>query len=254
LVLCGMASAWQLWPLVSYPLADPQRGATGGRCGVRLNFLTYNLLYSAEGKEATAQALRTSGAEVLALQEYTEEWQVVLKPALEGDFPYRWELPAELAGGLALYSKYPLPTKQFRGTRGMEEFIAAKVQVGEVELGLLVVHPPPPVGGAAYDEAVGCFDSWSAQIRELKTPRVVVAGDLNCTPFARLFQRLLRETGLRDSSQGYQLESTWYLHGLRPFGLPLDHVLVSPQLGVGRRSVGPDLGSDHRWLMVELEL
>jgi len=37
-------------------------------------------------------------------------------------------------------------------------------------------------------------------------------------------------------------------------GLPVDHCLVSPSVALVSRTVGPDVGSDHRPLLVEFSL
>ena len=75
--------------------------------------------------------------------------------------------------------------------------------------------------------------------------------DFNATPFCRTFRGFVAGQGLRETSRGYGLESTWF-PGRLPWGLPLDHVLVSKGLRVRGYEVGPEAGSDHRWVRVEL--
>ena len=79
----------------------------------------------------------------------------------------------------------------------------------------------------------------------------MVVGDLNCTPWSPHFRRLLRDAGLRDVARGRGLEPTWYPTSL-PLGIPIDHVLVSDEIGVANRELGSDLGSDHRPVRVEI--
>ena len=60
-----------------------------------------------------------------------------------------------------------------------------------------------------------------------------------------------RQTGLVDSSRGRGLQSTG---PVRPLGLriPIDHCLVSAGVVVHDKQIGPDVGSDHLPLMVDL--
>jgi endonuclease/exonuclease/phosphatase (EEP) superfamily protein YafD len=81
----------------------------------------------------------------------------------------------------------------------------------------------------------------------------VLLGDLNCTPWSPAFDRLLAAARLRDSGRGRGLHPTWF--SAVPFvGLPIDHVLVGPGVGVRGRHVGPDIGSDHRPVIADLVL
>lgn len=87
---------------------------------------------------------------------------------------------------------------------------------------------------------------------ERKGPAVLV-GDLNLTPWSPAFSRLVDTSSLRDSALGRGVVPTW-LSSIPFIGLPIDHVLVSPDIGVRARRVGPDVGSDHFPVTAELVL
>jgi endonuclease/exonuclease/phosphatase (EEP) superfamily protein YafD len=76
-------------------------------------------------------------------------------------------------------------------------------------------------------------------------------GDLNATPFSPRFKNLLIDCGLRDSSLGFGITRTWHSE-IPLLGLPIDHILVSRDLAVISREVGPKVGSDHRPVMVRV--
>lgn len=94
--------------------------------------------------------------------------------------------------------------------------------------------------------------------RSAKAPRlprpVIVAGDLNAPESSPVIGRLLA-TGLRDafSSAG---QGWGYTHGhsLRPglSFLRIDHILVSPELGVREAFVGGKDASEHRPVIADL--
>jgi endonuclease/exonuclease/phosphatase (EEP) superfamily protein YafD len=86
---------------------------------------------------------------------------------------------------------------------------------------------------------------------------VIVAGDLNA-PAQSLVVRTLLDSGLRDAfssaSWGYG-----YTHGhsLRPHlfsTIRIDHILVSPEIGVADCFVGGKAGSEHRPVIADLWL
>lgn len=93
------------------------------------------------------------------------------------------------------------------------------------------------------------------QVGQMKRPRIV-AGDLNAPERSGVVQNLL-QTGLRDayssSSWGYGFT---HGHSLKPgiSFLRIDHVLVSDDIGVARAFAGGSKGSQHRPVVVDLQM
>jgi endonuclease/exonuclease/phosphatase (EEP) superfamily protein YafD len=56
---------------------------------------------------------------------------------------------------------------------------------------------------------------------------------------------------LRDTRAGFGIQASWPTQ-IPPLGIPLDHCLVSPELVVLDRRLGPAVGSDHRPVILEL--
>lgn len=86
-----------------------------------------------------------------------------------------------------------------------------------------------------------------------KDGRAVIAGDLNTTPWASNFSDLAAFAGLRDAARGHPFRATWISRNPL-FGLPLDHVLVGPRIVVRDRRVGPEIGSDHLPVTVDMAI
>ena len=86
--------------------------------------------------------------------------------------------------------------------------------------------------------------------------RVVLIGDLNVTPWSASFRDVLATSGLADSAtmpaeKPHVPLPTWF--SIVPgIGLPIDHALVGPGLRIVERRLGPDIGSDHRPLILDL--
>jgi endonuclease/exonuclease/phosphatase family metal-dependent hydrolase len=93
----------------------------------------------------------------------------------------------------------------------------------------------------------------AAALAMTRPDATVLLGDLNLTPYAPAFARLVAESGLRDALDGVAWRPTWQA-GFWPLALPIDHVLVPRGACVVGHEIGPDVGSDHRPLRVTLQL
>ncbi len=266
-VIALAAGIWQGWPVVEYR----QEVYNGRRDDVSLTLLTCNLLYECREPERMIASLREVNPDVLLLLEFTPEWQGHFKEALWKDYPHRVEEPQPGYSGICLASKLPLEAATVldvagrfpavpvaviaRGQRSslLEGIpvIRATINIGKHSIALLGVHPPPPMRPELHVTWHESFAAWPALLRDARAQNQIIAGDLNTTPFTRTFARLCAETGLHDSALGFGLTNTWHFAGT-PLGLPLDHVLVSRDLAVLERTIGPEVGSDHRWVMVKL--
>jgi endonuclease/exonuclease/phosphatase (EEP) superfamily protein YafD len=138
------------------------------------------------------------------------------------------------------------------------EILAATVVTGGKRLRLAAIHPPTPGPSITVLNqrvlALGCRQELQADPR---ADARVLMGDFNTTPFSPTFRFIVKQTGLRDSAQGFGYVPTWGPRLPREpwlpwIGLPIDHVLVSTNVDVLTREVGPPLGSDHRWVTVKL--
>jgi endonuclease/exonuclease/phosphatase (EEP) superfamily protein YafD len=79
---------------------------------------------------------------------------------------------------------------------------------------------------------------------------LVVLGDLNCTPWSHAMTLIQTEGVLGYRTLAPAWEPTWY--SIAPLAIPIDHVLCTAPLVVETRQIGPDLGSDHRSVLVDL--
>ena len=101
---------------------------------------------------------------------------------------------------------------------------------------------------------------WRADLRALPraTPRGAVrilAGDFNATLDHAEFRRVL-DRGYEDAADelGDGLRATWPANGRLTLPVTIDHVLADERCGVRDLEVIDLPGSDHRAVLVELEL
>lgn len=151
------------------------------------------------------------------------------------------------------------------------QYVRCQVDARGVAMRLITTHFQSPREGlnAARREGLDGADDWRgnyalrlAQARALagdlagSRGPLVVAGDLNAVESSPVIQTLLG-SGLRDafSSAGRGYGHT-HGHSLRPRHdfLRIDHILVSPEVGVMDSFVGQSNASDHRPVIADLVL
>lgn len=246
----GALAAVETATLAPYLLPRPAP-AVGAERTLRIATVNVN---TANPHAARVRAfVERADPDVLLLVETDDRWLADLAP-LAGRYPHRIVHPRADNFGIALFSRLPCPTCRVvaLGGEGLPSVAGELLLSGGRTLTLVGTHPLPPVGGrgtAARDRQLADVARYLAA-RE--GPRVL-AGDLNATPWSAPFRELVERTGLRDAARGHGLRPTW---PARPWWLriPIDHVLVSPELEVVGREVGPDVGSDHLPVVVEVAL
>lgn len=244
-----LAGLWQGWPVWSYsrPLVQEAVPAAPGKS---FTLMTCNLLFECREPERMIASIREANPDVMLLLEFTPEWQKKFADGLWKDYPHRVEEPEEVYAGICLASKLPL-----EGAKPMlaaySPVIRAVVTVAGERITLLGVHPAPPIWPEQYTYWRDAFLEWPKLLSQTGTRHRILLGDLNCTPFARTFDMLCETAGLRDSARGFSLTNTWHIKSTF-LGLPLDHILITPEVLVAERALGPATGSDHRWVMTRL--
>ena len=237
-LLAGRASAHE--PTASTCSGDP------------LRVVTANAWFMNADHAALVGWLNRSEADIIALQEITPRWVAALEP-LARQYPYRKFVPRDDPYGIALLSRWPIDDVQsvdFSGD-GMPSLVANVVVHGR-KLQVIALHarwPVMPELQVARDRAL----QQAAALALTQPGATILLGDLNLTPYAPAFARLVSESGLRDAFDGEAWRPTWQA-GFWPLALPIDHVLVPRRGCVTGHEIGPYVGSDHRPLQVTLRL
>lgn len=217
-----------------------------------LRVVSLNVLFDNRQYQRVIGYLRQQNPDVIVLIEVTPRWLRAMDSAMH-DYPYRYRDRQPHFIGIAIYSKQPLRSKR---TLAAAEAYACRVEIpGDDPLRLIAVHTPAPMTRTHWMKRNLLFRELGAEVAGSgEQPRTILIGDLNCTPWSPWFKWLLRESGLRDSAIARGLWPTWYAFPTWLTSIPIDHALVGAQVEVLRREIGPDLGSDHRPLTVDLRL
>jgi endonuclease/exonuclease/phosphatase (EEP) superfamily protein YafD len=199
-----------------------------------------------------AALIRHASPDVVVLGEVNQRWLTVLAPSLAA-YPFSASKPRQDHFGIALYSRFPLTRSEIRYVGSAElPSVVVEVEAPGGRFTIVGTHPLPPVGPEQTRLRDEQLELLPAVVEVARSP-VLLMGDLNATPWCYPFQRLLRESGLQDSSQGRGLQPTWPTF-LPLLWIPIDHCLFGPGVRVTGKRVGPRVGSDHYPLLVEFGL
>ena len=244
--MLGFATAaWQGWPA----LPRDTTGDAANASGPRLTILNANLLWRNEEPDKTLAALAAADADVIVMQEYSPEWAARFKVGLGGRYPHLVAEADEGPFGICLASRWPLEDARVLHDPSGIPCVAAVVVKDGLRCGVLGVHPFPPMRPESYEVWRDSMAAWPGMLAKLEAPHKVLSGDFNATPWCRAWGRLIAATGLRRAQGAWPGRSTWHLGSL-PWGLPLDHVLVSGGLAILAHEVSGPTGSDHRQVKV----
>ena len=78
----------------------------------------------------------------------------------------------------------------------------------------------------------------------------LVIGDLNRTDGSPFFHDFLQISGLRDSRLGFGRQASWPVWS--PYRISIDHAFATSDLAIIDRRLGPDIGSDHFPLIIDV--
>lgn len=230
------ARAWAVAP------AAPAPGPT-------LRVLSINVHTLNPHADRVLHCIREVDPDLVLLMEVDDRWMRQLEP-LGATHPFLQAAPRPDNFGIALWSRLPWTHAEIL-TLGEAEVpsVAVTLEKAGRRLCVLGTHPLPP-GSAEYARLR------NDQLREVavwvraQPASVMLVGDLNAAPTSPVFRQLVRDRGLRPVRHPVG-RGTW--PASLPLGrIPIDHVLVTPDLRVIRFEVDPPVGGDHLPIWVEL--
>lgn len=241
-------------------------GVTSGEVSgetLTVRVATVNLLATAADHGAAIAALRRLDPDVVVFQEYTPAWHRALSGALDG-LPHRHAVPIDGPFGIALYSRAPIVRRDAIALdRVAVPTLEALIEIEGARFGILGTHPPPPLGATLLASNARHLRALGARAAAREGP-LVVAGDLNATPWSAAFRALVEGSGLVDARRGHGILATWSplagdslaarLARSPLTSLPIDHVLVGGGATVGHAFVGEAAGSDHRAFVADVRV
>ncbi len=219
-----------------------------------LKILLANILSSNPDPAPLLALVAAENPDLVALLEVNERWSNQLLAALAADYPFQHRHPREDNFGLAVFSRHPL------GEDRDEVFVdpelpsyAFGVSLAGRPLRVLLTHPLPPgsdAGARLRDEQLARIGDWVRSQRDVAP--VLLLGDFNATVWCPPLRRLLAEADLRPAAAGHRLYPGTWPASVPFLRIPIDHVLLDERLVCTAYRVGPDVGSDHFPVLLEI--
>lgn len=232
------------------PIYWPTGRDISGQRSLRL--LSTNLDFANVSPERFYALVDAEQPDVILVFELTREWAATLAMKERGYVDTRLG-PSPGHSGCGIYSRLPLTAGVIRAIGPYPNFVVvAEVQVADQTLKLFGTHPLAPYSPKEMEARNGQLTAL-AELIGSEGKRTVVAGDFNTSSWSPCFATLESATRLRDSRQGFGLLPT-FPSQFWPIRTTIDHCLVSDDLEVLDRRVGPDIGSDHLPILIDLRL
>ena len=238
---CLALAALALWQVVPWYFGADAEAEEPTRPYVRL--LVSNVYYLNRKHGRLLDLVEHENPDVVGLVEVNARWLRKLK-RLRARYPYHYEVPDEHYVGLALYSRLPLESARVLRLAGEASTpaIAATLKAPDGDVELVLAHPMSPVGTEFIQRRNAQIAALARHAGTVQVP-LVLAGDLNLTVWNAAYRPLVEVAGLRNARAGHGIGATWPAIG--PFGVPIDHILASPDVRLRNFRVLPGIGSDH---------
>jgi len=214
--------------------------------------LLANVLTKNPNHEALSNLIAESDPDFVMLIEVNQTWLDDLGLTNLG-YAHFIADPREDNFGIALYSRYPLDDSEIHHFGHFDlPSIVAHLKIDHRPVLFLLSHLVPPRSGElTMHRNIQMHDlmTYAAEGDEI----VLAAGDFNATSWSPFFMDGWHISRLRDSRIGFGVQPTWPVQDWW-WRVPIDHILVSPEIAVHYRVVGPDIGSDHFPVIMDFSL
>jgi endonuclease/exonuclease/phosphatase (EEP) superfamily protein YafD len=253
LAACFAAQILQLQPHMAPHPPGAQATPAIALGQATLKIVHFNLWGRNRDAAAVLAFLDREDPDIVALVEVTPTWRAALRP-LRQRYPYRLEC-LERRCDVALFSKLPLAAGRAAFDQpGGFPMVEARFDLPDGPLTIFGAHLARPFYGP--------IGTQHDQARRLATRiaaadgRKLLVGDLNAVPWGAVIDTLRDRTGLVRLGG---IEGTWPSMLPWPGQIAIDHALVDPSLAPPSMAgahlrIGPELGSDHLPVILELRV
>ncbi|RTL71776.1 MAG: endonuclease/exonuclease/phosphatase family protein [Hyphomicrobiales bacterium] len=209
-----------------------------------LSVVSINTWDAVDNVEQLRAYLATGPADVVVLSELGPEKQA-LPALLKAVYPYQSSCANRYDCSIALLSRVPFEAAgTVPYTKEMPAFVWARFAGALHVIGTHIYRPSRSPGlHARQTAAVARF------IQRIDGP-VVLAGDLNMSPWSYGYKSLKTQAGLKSARW---LTPSWPAWPVVMPQVALDHILISQDLTFVASGTGPAVGSDHLPVFARIE-
>ena len=215
--------------------------------------LSFNLLSSNEGYNEVIEYIETVQADLVFLHEASRPWEVALEAA-GLDYEIIRGRSENLIFGTVVLARDEVKAVSHGFAEAQPRAVTLDYQPDgwPVPVAILSSHTLAPTTeerASLRDAQLAFAADWAAD----REGAYFVVGDLNVTPWSWPFRNLVAKGELRNSQIGFGLQPTFSATSFGFLRVPIDHLLHSDGIRIRDRKLGPNLGSDHFPLLVDLE-
>lgn len=217
-----------------------------------LRIMSANVLSTNPNHEGMAETIAKGNPHVVAIIEASPEIAEYFE-ASAADYPYRHFHAQKDNFGIGIMSRVPLGKVE---TLQSEPFGIPSYRISfeheNKTYQLITTHPIPPIGSTKTLNR----DIQLLQMSEsfTQSENRILMGDFNMTPWSPRFQKILTQGNLVDSGTGFGLNPTWTVFPTLLGGIRIDHILVGPAIKINNHQILEIPGSDHRAVMIDIEI
>lgn len=208
-----------------------------------ITLMSANTLYGNYAPHELLGTIDEVDPDILILQEMSAANQQRAASLWE-KYPYVTDTPNRGTKEVLVFSKFPFDSVDYVAYDAPWRAQAhVTLTVNGQQLKVVGVHPKAPMSAGRFERRNREMEYISADAQQVDLP-LIVAGDMNITPWTPVFRQFLRQAGLNDGRRRHGLNLTWAPHDV-PLLIPIDQILYR-DVTVHSFSSGPYTGSDHR--------
>ena len=216
--------------------------------GARYSLVQINLRYNNPEPKRVLQMVAQEKPDVITYQEAGSEWAMWID-ILKGTYPYHFECRKDGSNmGVGILSRRPFSEGREQICLGDDRLAMTSIDFSGTRVNVAAYHSvlPWPFGQAMV------IDALVPELQKINGPSII-AGDFNATPWSNGVYRIEKASRTKAI---IGIGGTWMPQNLpvklAPFiGLPIDQLLISPEIEAPVAASREEAGSDH--LPVRLE-
>jgi endonuclease/exonuclease/phosphatase (EEP) superfamily protein YafD len=235
--------------VLGIPMSRSVKAASSGAARPRLRLVVANVEVGNRDFAAVRRLVAQARPDLFGVTELTPSMARQIGKQLPG---YRTSVVEARtdAYGIGVYSRVPLlSAKIVRFPSDGPATVVARLRVSGKTVTVVVTHVHTPFAGSIH---IRQLEALAAAARSQLGKRVVVCGDFNTPPWTGPLRHFAADARLRDlygsrAWAGYSWP-TWS----SLLRVPLDNCFVSNSVAVTDQHDGPNVGSDHRPIVVDV--
>lgn len=245
----ALLAAMNLFYVAPYlvPLSRAQAAASEG---TRIRICQLNVNFGNQSYARTADYIRSHNPDVVLIEELTDEWA----KAIARELPeYRYGVIATRQDpfGIGVFSRIPTEKNE---TRYLANYVypanVCDFALNSTKLRLVHVHALPTISATFYDAHCKQLADLAKMLNSEGTS-LIVSGDFNSPAWSGLMQSIMANGKLHSAASSHGWKPTWPT-AFRQAGVGIDHCLVDDKVQADSFEVGPDVGSDHYPLCIDI--